>query len=165
MLDYTFLQRKKLEESWEKSKWGLIFLSRFITLRKYFRRWQIVELTWPLPTYSPISTSVWLFSPPSPPPTYVVCAGPKKKKKLVSPYIWNAILWRWEVHNRLRACHAFPDCQSPGSYSKVTFFYQTERYTTKMLKLWILPAADTYSKLNLFFYLYFTLIICIIQCL
>ena len=27
-----------------------------------------------------------------------------------------------EVHNRLRACHAFPDCQSPGSHSKVTFF-------------------------------------------
>lgn len=47
-----------------------------------------------------------------------------QSNKLVSPYIWNAILWGWEVHNRLRACHAFPDCQSPGSHSKVTFFYQ-----------------------------------------
>lgn len=105
----------------QKAEWRAnevcFFFSWFSTLSKYLRDarfWNDLTSTllWPHLHQSLTFSSL----------TQICCLC--RSNKLVSPYMWNAILWGWEVHNRLRACHAFPDCQSPGSHSKVTFFYQ-----------------------------------------
>lgn len=41
-------------------------------------------------------------------------------------------MWGWEVHNRLRAFHAFPDCQESWQEFKDNIFLpEIARYTTE----------------------------------